>query len=522
MLFFHIIKVIKKSGVSVILFLSDSAVVKMNGRQYLNKTLLGIFCLMLFLQSCTTKKTTPVAPPTKPNIVLFLADDMTWSDCEPYGNKDVITPNIQKLANEGMSFDNMFTSTAMCAPTRQQLMTGLYPARSGAFPNHSQVYDGVKSFAHHFKNLGYNVALIGKQHYGPDASFPIDYLGGRQHDTGENGMDIYLEKIEPIINDDKPFFIIIAQNQPHTPWNRGDTSLFDPEKIKIPEYMIDTKKTRDELVKYYAEIKYMDSLLGKTLKYVEKAKKTDNTISIFTSEQGYSFPFGKWTCYDLGLKTAFIAKWPGKIEANSRNNAMTQYVDVIPTLLDLIGESPKDIDTGIADTYGDTGFDGISFSEVLLNGKNHHRDYVYGIQTTRGIINGSESYPIRSIRSNKYLYIQNLSFETTFYNTEVTRPNRIYKNWITETAKKELDWVESYKNRPYEELYDMENDPYEKNNLANNPEMLKVKNELAKKLKLWMLQQGDGGVSTEMEALTRQKKGSKWKSYKEILKNKKQ
>ena len=146
-----------------------------------------------------------------PNIVLFLADDMTWRDCEPYGNPDVKTPNIQKLADSGVSFDNMFTSTAMCAPTRQQLMTGLFPARSGAFPNHSEVYDGVKSFAHYFGELGYRVALIGKQHYGPDESFPIEYLGGRQHDDGKKGDDIQLKKIEPIIKGEKPFFLIIAQ-----------------------------------------------------------------------------------------------------------------------------------------------------------------------------------------------------------------------------------------------------------------------------------------------------------------------
>ena len=79
-----------------------------------------------------------------PNILIFLGDDMNWNDCQPYGNKIVKTPNIEKLANEGICFDNMFTSTAMCAPSRQQLMTGLYPVRSGAFPNHSNVFDGVR------------------------------------------------------------------------------------------------------------------------------------------------------------------------------------------------------------------------------------------------------------------------------------------------------------------------------------------------------------------------------------------
>ena len=166
-----------------------------------------------------------------PNILIFLGDDMNWNDCQPYGNKIVKTPNIEKLANEGICFDNMFTSTAMCAPSRQQLMTGLYPVRSGAFPNHSNVFDGVKSFAHHFKNLGYEVALIGKKHYGPKDSFPINYLGGVQHDTGFSGSDIDLNKIKPVINGNKPFFLIVAQNQPHTPWNRGEFELYPPQTL---------------------------------------------------------------------------------------------------------------------------------------------------------------------------------------------------------------------------------------------------------------------------------------------------
>lgn len=106
----------------------------------------------------------------KPNILLFLADDMTWRDCQPYGNNDVLTPNMSRLAGEGMCFNNMFTATAMCAPTRQQLYTGLFPVRSGAYPNHSRVYDGVKSLGHHFGELGYRVALLGKKHYGPNNS----------------------------------------------------------------------------------------------------------------------------------------------------------------------------------------------------------------------------------------------------------------------------------------------------------------------------------------------------------------
>ncbi|MEO1011124.1 MAG: sulfatase-like hydrolase/transferase, partial [Bacteroidota bacterium] len=269
------------------------------------------FIMLVALFSCKQSADKKQKPP---NVLIFMADDMTWSDCSPYGNTDVFTPNIQKLANEGLCFDNMFTSTAMCAPTRQQILTGLFPVRSGAFPNHSKVYKGVKSLGHHFGALGYEVVVIGKKHFGPDSSYPLQYIPFRQHDDGKDGREIHLDSLKRIIEGEKPFFIIVAQNQPHKPWNRGDTTQYDPKSIKVPKNFVDNAKTRSEMVKYYAEITYADSLLGKSLELVERANKTDNTISIFTSEQGSQFPFAKWTCYDQGLKTAFIVKWPGKIK----------------------------------------------------------------------------------------------------------------------------------------------------------------------------------------------------------------
>jgi N-sulfoglucosamine sulfohydrolase len=111
--------------------------------------------------------------------------------------------------------------------------------------------------------------------------------------------------------------------------------------------MVDTEKTRNYLKRYYTEITYSDSMLGVCLDYLEEAGKLKNTIIIFTSEQGSSFPMAKWTCYDLGLKTAFIVKWPGKVNPALRSNALTQYVDVVPTLLQAAGASPDCHNTGI-------------------------------------------------------------------------------------------------------------------------------------------------------------------------------
>ncbi|MCH9021532.1 MAG: sulfatase, partial [Planctomycetes bacterium] len=434
------------------------------------------------------------AEPRGPNILLVIGDDMTWRDCEPYGNPDVHTPNLTRLAREGMCLDGMFTSTGMCSPTRQQLYTGLFPVRSGAYPNHSWCYDSVKSFVQHFKARGYRVGLVGKTHVGPAKTFSFEKIKGKL----EPGK---MQAVEAFINRDKsqPYFLVLASNQPHGPWNKGDASVYNPAKLDVPPYLVDCAATREALVKYYAEISYLDSQLGACLKRVEKSGQVDDTIVIFTSEQGSSLPFGKWTCYENGLKTAFIVRWPGKVKAGSRSKALTQYVDVTPTLIEAAGGDPKTIDTGRPDARGHRGFDGQSFLKVLLGHTDEHREFVYGIHTTRGIINGSESYPIRSVRSNRYKYILNLNHESEFSNVLTNKKkDGLLQAWF-EKGKSDpqaLARAQFYIQRPKEELYDLKNDPYELTNIASDHTVATIKTKLKKELERWMAQQSDEGIET--------------------------
>ncbi|MGV3503685.1 MAG: sulfatase [Adhaeribacter sp.] len=438
----------------------------------------------------------------KPNILLIVADDLTFRDIEPYGNSQVRTPNLARLAKEGMCLDNMFTSSAMCAPSRQQLYTGMYPVRNGAYPNHSQVYPGTKSVAHHLQSLGYATALLGKRHYGPEASFPFEYLGGRDHDGGE-GQDIDLQQAAAFMQRSagKPYFLVVTSNQPHGPLNRGNPAAYPAAKMKVPAGLVDTKETRRELSHYYAEISYLDSLVGVCLKMVEQSGQQDNTLVLFTSEQGSGFPFAKWTCYDSGLKTAFIARWPGHIKAGSRSGAMAQYVDLVPTLIELAGGDPASFKTGRKDARGQSGFDGQSFKKVLLGQTGKLRSYVFGVHTTRGIIKGSEAYPIRSARSDKYLYIHNLNHEQPFSN--VVTNGALYRSWLETGKPRDQARALWYVQRPAEELYDVEKDPYQLTNLAGQPALQAVQKELKAQLAAWMQQQGDLGLETEMQAFAR-------------------
>ncbi len=433
-----------------------------------------------------------------------MADDLAMTDIEPYGSKQVHTPNIARLAKEGLCLDNMFNMVPVCAPTRQSLLTGLGPIRNGAYPNHSEIYDGIKTLPTYLQNLGYNTALIGKRHYGPETSFPFDFLGGRQHDDG-SGIDINLSKAEDYLrkSTDKPFFLMFASNQPHEPWTRGNQQAYDPKKIKLGANMVDTDLTRKQMAKYFAEITYLDSLVGYCLDMLDRLGLKENTVVMLATEQGNSFPFSKWTLYDQGLRSGFIVRWPGMVKPATRNPAMLEYVDVVPTLIEIAGGDPGIINTGSKDAYGNTDFDGRSFTRVLTGQTNHMRDYVFAENTTRGIFFGSDAYAIRSARDTNFLYIHNLNYGSKFQNTVTRSP--LFKQWMaTDSIRSSF-----YQTRPEEELYDLNNDPHELHNLAAIPKYQATKARLSAQLQAFMKQQGDKGIETEMEALSRQPKNSK-------------
>jgi uncharacterized sulfatase len=424
---------------------------------------------------------------TKPNFVFIIADDCTFRDIGCYGGQ-AYTPNIDKLASEGMLFTHCFQSAPMCSPTRHNIYTGLYPVKSGAYPNHTFAKAGTKSVVQYLKPLGYRVALSGKRHINPREIFSFEYSGKN------NNPDF--EAIDKFIGDCKrsktPFCLFACSNEPHSPWNKGDASRYDPSKLKLPPYFVDTKETRENMSKYLAEITYYDWQVGQTLALLDKYNLADNTLVIVVSEQGSSFPFGKWTCYDTGLQSAFIARWPGKIKPGTVTDALIEYTDVLPTYIEASGRTPPSI------------LDGKSLLPVLLGKTKEHKKYVFGEMTTRGINNGSDYFGIRSIRSRRFKYVWNFTPEVKFQNA-CTNSN-IFKSWQqkAETDTDAADKIRRYEHRPKEELYDIIKDQYEWNNLADNPKYAKVKAQLRKQLLKWMQDMGDKGQQTELEAFEHQ------------------
>ncbi len=425
---------------------------------------------------------------TKPNLLFVIADDCTFRDLGCYDGQ-ALTPHIDKLATESMRFTHCFQAAPMCSPTRHNIYTGLYPVKSGAYPNHTFAKDGTQSVVHYLKPLGYRVALSGKRHIGPTEVFPFEYLG--------KGKNPEFDKIEPFVKACKenstPFCLFLCSNEPHSPWNKGDASQYDPASLRLPPNFVDTPKTREDMTRYLAEITYYDGQVGQALSMLEQYNLTDNTLVIVVSEQGSSFPFAKWTCYDTGLQSAFIARWPGKIKAGSVSDAMIEYCDVLPTFVEAAGGIPARV------------LDGKSLLPVLFGKNKEHKKYVFGEMTTRGIINGSDSYGIRSIRSRQYKYIWNFTPDVAFRNACVK--SATFKSWQAKAQAGDGDAAEKvrrYQQRPGEELYDITSDTYEWHNLSHSPDHAKIKAELRGELLRWMGRTDDMGQETEMDALNHQ------------------
>ena len=221
------------------------------------------------------------------------------------------------------------------------------------------------------------------------------------------------------------------------------------------------------------------------------------------SEQGSGLPFAKWTLYDPGIQSGAIVRWPGKVDAGVVSDAMIEYVDVLPTFLEAANVEVPQV------------LEGKSFVPVLKGETETHKDHVYSIMTTKGIINGSDEFGIRAVRSKEFKYIRNLTPETKF--TNACTKSQEFVSWIAAAKagdEKAADLVRRYHHRPAEELYAVGEDagqPWEVKNLAEDPKYAETLAGLRAKLDAWMKQQGDEGGVTEAKAHEHQKRGNKKK-----------
>ncbi|WP_184211334.1 sulfatase-like hydrolase/transferase [Prosthecobacter dejongeii] len=433
-----------------------------------------------------------VSAQAKPNILLILADDCTYNDLPVYGGVNAKTPNIDSLASQGLTFNRAYVSEAICQPCRAELYTGQYPMRNGCAWNHSASRPGTRSLPHHLAPLGYRIGLAGKSHVLPEASFPFESVPGFDPSCVRNPTQAHdLAGAREFMGrkQDEPFCLVIALVDPHVPWVMGDATKYPPKKIQLPPNIADTPKTRDDFSRYLAEITYMDGQVGEILSLLKESGQEQNTLVLFSSEQGSQFPGNKWTNWDTGLHTALIARWPGQILPGQRTDALVQYADVAPTLVDLAGGKGSE-----------NAFDGQSFAAVLRGEKKDHRAFAYGLHNN---IPEGPAYPIRTVTDGEYRYIRNLTPNDLYVEKHImgiqgngALNNAYWPTWVNFASDNPAIYalVKRYVLRPAEEVYHTASDPFERINLADDPPHRAIRTRLAGELDRWLLEQGDPGI----------------------------
>ena len=439
-----------------------------------------------------------------PNVLIVMADDCTYSDLPMYGGANAKTPNLERFADEGLLFERASLTSAMCQPCRAELFTGQYPLRNGCAWNHSASRPETLSLPQRLEPLGYRVGIAGKVHVKPKAAFPFESVPGYDkscvrsptRDCSADGVREFMGR------SGDPFCLVVALVEPHVPWVMGDASAYPPAEIDLPPNLVDNEQTRAAFAAYLAEVTYMDGQVGELLRTLDEVGKADDTLVLFTSEQGSQFPGNKWTTWDTGVHTAVIARWPGRVQAGASTAELVQYADVVPTLIELAGgDTPEDVD-------------GVSFLPVLLGEGPSKRKYQYASHNN---VPEGPPYPTRSVSDGRYRYVRNLTPEGTYIERHVMgrggatlEEQRYWPSWMWSASDDPAayDLVVRFTNRPAESLYDTAADPYELLDLAGDPTLAAKKAELSAELDRWMQSQGDPGVPQDTpEALRAARRG---------------
>jgi uncharacterized sulfatase len=419
----------------------------------------------------------PSTAKKRPDIVFYIADDLSAADLPLHGGTNIQTPSIDALAASGMTFDRAFVASPSCASSRAALLTGLMPAKNGAEENHSYPRKDVLKLPQVLNKLGYQTAAFGKVAHlrsAPDYHFEVHNREQHIPEVRKN-VNQFLESR----TDERPLALFVGVSDPHVPW--PSESTVDAEKMTLPPKLLDTPQTRVQRSRYLQEVKDLDAFLGELRALTDEHLSQDH-VFVFSSDHGAQFPFGKWTLYDEGIRVPLIVAQKGKIKAGSRTKAMVSWIDILPTLIDMVGgDVPKKLD-------------GRSFTNVLNGNTDSHRSNIFTTHSGDQLMN---VYLSRSIRNDRYKLIWNphTDFAFTTHIDMLLRETSgdYFKQW-TERAQSDpaaAATVAKHHGRPSIELYDLQQDPDEIKNLAGQPEISKIQQQLFEDLKKWIATQDD-------------------------------
>lgn len=440
------------------------------------KALLLISVLYAFTGLCQDVKA-QTSPNPPPNIILIIGDDIGADDIGCYGNREVKTPNIDRLAKEGLRFTNAYVTTSSCTPSRSSIISGRYPHNTGAAELHSLMPAEVPIFPELLKKGGYYTAQAGKWHMSDPVKRGFHTIHINQKQNGNGGEEMWVKTLEERPKD-KPFFMWLAADDAHRPWGENTFSgQNDPDKISPPPYLADTRNTRNDLAKFYDEVTRFDFYIGEVEKELKKQDVLDNTIIIIMGDNGRPFPRAKTRVYDSGMRTPFVIKWNKGIEKKGAvSKSLVSAVDLAPTILEVAGLNPS------------SSFQGKSFTRLLKKPSAKFRNYIFSEHNWHDF----EAME-RMVRTKDHLYVLNLRPQIA--NSDPgTKPSPAIQDLrkLRDSGKLTPAQADVFMApRPSEELYDYKRDPMQLKNVASESSNTKHMQKLREVMKQWRLETGD-------------------------------
>ncbi len=442
------------------------------------------------LASCTRRETLEDLTP-RPNILWISAEDLS-PRMAAYGDSTVATPNLDRLANEGVVYDHAYTSAGVCAPSRNAIITGryqisngghnmrtlysTYPEKTGLPKSYNSVPPaGVKLFPEYLRAAGYYTSNNIKTDYQFEA--PVTVWDEVSDQADWRGRE-----------DGQPFFSVINFTTTHESqiWARADHKMrADPAKVPLPPYYPDNEISRTDVARHYSNLAELDDQIGEVLAKLEEDGLLENTIIFFWGDHGDGLPFYKREVYKRGLHIPLIARFPNKIKAGTRDNTFINAIDFAPTMLSLAGiQTPQNMQ-------------GKAFLGEYKSAIDH--EYIFGARDRLD----SEYDRVRSAMDRQYQYVRNFQPEKPLYMDIEYRKNMpmmqmiLEKKEAGELNEDQLFWFKETK--PAEELYDLREDPYQLHNLADNPEHLETLERFRAVMDQWLAEIEDLGAIDEKE-----------------------
>jgi len=456
--------------------------------------ILGCFLLMV-LHSCEQEK--------KPlNVLLFTADDLDKHSLGCYGgNLEDISPNIDRLSSEGLTFNHAYVNNSICAPSRGILATGLYGHNSGimGFMKMSSACE-TPLIMEVLRDHGYQVGILSKvDHSTPRESFKWDFVYTKQDLGNGRNPELYFQRakefFEKARESDRPFYFMVNSDDPHRPFfipgqelTKGMLSpsrIYTPEEVEVPGFLPDLPDVRREISYYFNSVKRLDDTFGKVMLALEESGFKDNTLVVFMSDNGIAVPFAKCDNYFASSRTPWIVRWPGITKPGTRNNEnLISGVDFYPTIIEAAGIKPV------------ANLDGVSRLPLYKGGEQKSDEYIFTQidhkHSGKKMPLRSNASPMRGIQNKDYIYIYNAwSYSDAIYynNNEGITMQAMENAAVKDETIAER--VNNFRKRPIEEFYDLRNDSDCINNLIDNEHYFEEIEKMKVALKDWMLTSGD-------------------------------